>query len=1047
MRVVHPESLEDAQEIARVAGGTASFVAGATALQLLWANGGTKPEQLIDLSGIAELEGIQVEGGDIRVGALTTLCEIASDEDLQTGAPLLAHAIGSVAGPAVRNLATIGGNIANRNGCLLPVLLALQARLVVFRSGALAEIALGDWLRETPTATDIVCAVNVPASGADAVWIHRKVGLRRAFTPSVVAIAGVVHVDGDRIGECRIAVGGGVVSPSRIVSAEQTLQGKSIESCDWASVSDTILREVEAPDDVFRSGAYRRKAAAGAIVHALKVKLGGVADHVHTDPPPPALAREEIELGKQTLPDRWFTRPDMPEKVDATLSYLTDVREDGMLVGRILRAGVPHARLVSIDVSAAEALPGVAAVVTHGDIDGENGFGIVFQDQPALCHDKVRYAGDPVAAVAAVDAATAEAALGLIRVEYEPLPLVDDTKIALDPRSAAVHESGNVQTDLHFDRGDIEAGFLEAAHVVEDIYEMPRQMHGFLETEGGFARLEADGTLHVAAGGQHNYRDRMQLSRILGIPEERIRVTSSPTGGAFGGKDELTVQPALALLALKSGKAVRLHLDRTESVLAGTKRNPMRLRMRTGCDKDGRLVAQEVDLISDSGAYASLSPGVLETALEHAAGPYVIDNIRTRGRLAYTNNGVGGAFRGFGANQMTFAVECQMDRLAAQCGMSPDEIRRRNLRKPGMPGYLGQRVSLTERCNEMLDAAMSSRLWSCERGLSPDGGDYVGVGMALSYQGNGLGTIPHDEGGGVLRLAEDGRIEALLGLDELGQGLHAAIASQVADFVGCARDDVRPVTGDTLLAPDSGSTTASRGSYVLWNTARRTAPEFVRRMTAAAGSLLGKDPQDLCLVAGGIADRRSNSGDLLISYVDLAAALGPAERPSVSTHFAFPKTEHDGGNARYIFAFGATIARVAVSRVTGEARVLNLDLHSAAGPVIDVASYLGQMEGGAIQGLGFTLLEDSLMRDGAYLTTNLDTYMMPGIADTAERLSVFAQESLDEGDDLGPRGVGELGIASVTPAIVNAVGDAIGYWPSRTPLSPEAILDHMETMQ
>ncbi|MBW8638873.1 molybdopterin-dependent oxidoreductase [Hoeflea sp. WL0058] len=1047
MRVVHPDSLTEAQEIARDAGGTACFVAGATALQLLWANGGAKPDILIDLGGIAKSRGVVAEGGDIRIGALTTLSDVASDEGLQTGAPLLAHAIGSVAGPAVRNLATIGGNIANRNGCLLPVLLALEARLVVFRSGAMREIALAEWLGETATATDIVCSVNVTAPGEGAVWIHRKVGLRRVFTPSVVAVAGVVHFDSSRLGECRIAVGGGVVTPSRLVSAEKALQGRSIESCDWASVSETIMREVEAPDDLFRSGAYRRKAAAGTIVHALKAKLDGVADYVHADPAPPTLASGEIALGKQMLPDRWFTRPDMPEKVDATLSYLTDVREDGMLVGRILRAGVPHARLLSIDVSAAEALPGVAAVVTHRDIRGENGFGIVFQDQPALCHDKVRYAGDPVAAVAAVDAATAEAALGLIRVAYEPLPLVDDPEIALEPQSEAVHDSGNLQTELHLDRGDVDAGFLEAAHVVEEIYEMPRQMHGFLETEGGYARLEADGTLHVAAGGQHNYRDRMQLSRILGLPEERIRVTSSPTGGAFGGKDELTVQPALALLALKSGKAVRLHLDRPESVLAGTKRNPMRLRMRTGCDKDGRLVAQEVDLVSDSGAYASLSPGVLETALEHAAGPYVIDNIRTRGRLAYTNNGVGGAFRGFGANQMTFAVECQMDRLAALCGLSPNDIRRRNLRTPGMPGFLGQRVSLTERCDEMLEAAMTSRLWSCERGLSPDGADYVGVGMALSYQGNGLGTIPHDEGGGVLRLAEDGRIEALLGLDELGQGLHAATVSQVADFVGCARDDVRPITGDTLLAPDSGSTTASRGSYVLWNTARRTAPEFVRRMIAAAGLRLGREPEDLCLVAGGIADRRSNSGDLLISYVDLAAALDPDERPSVSTHFAFPKTEHDRGNARYIFAFGATIARVAVSRATGEARVLDLDLHSAAGPVIDVASYLGQMEGGAIQGLGFTLLEDSLMRDGAYLTTNLDTYMMPGVADTAERLSVFAQESLDEGDDLGPRGVGELGIASVTPAIVNAVGDAIGYWPSRSPLSAEALLDHMETMQ
>jgi CO/xanthine dehydrogenase Mo-binding subunit len=418
-----------------------------------------------------------------------------------------------------------------------------------------------------------------------------------------------------------------------------------------------------------------------------------------------------VEVSRAVVGDRWRVRPDIEDKVAGRLAYLTDYRRSGMLIGRILRAGIPHVRIVSVDTSAAQTLPGVAAVVTAKDIKGQNGYGIVIQDQPALCADKVRYAGDLVAAVAAVDEATAARALALIRVAYDPLPVVDDMERALAPDAPAVHASGNLQREMHFSRGDVDAAWSRCAHIVESTYVTPRQMHAYMETEGGYVVPEADGTVTACVGGQHGARDRLQLSRILGIPEHRIRVVTSPTGGAFGGKDELTVQPALALLALKSGRPVRLHLDRAESVLAGRMRNPMRIRMRTGCDEAGRLIAQEVDILLDTGAYASLSPMVLETCLEHACGPYEVANVRNRGRLAYTNNGICGAFRGFGANQMTYAIECQVTRLADAAGIDPIEFRRLNLRKPRSPGYLGQKIAPTDRLFEMLDAAANSDLW------------------------------------------------------------------------------------------------------------------------------------------------------------------------------------------------------------------------------------------------------------------------------------------------------------------------------------------------
>jgi len=718
----------------------------------------------------------------------------------------------------------------------------------------------------------------------------------------------------------------------------------------------------------------------------------------------------------------------MAAKVAGTFPFLTDHRAPDMLVGRILRAAHPHARILSIDTARAEALPGVRAVVTHRDVPGLNAFGIMWQDQPALCADTVRYTGDAVAAVAAVDAATAEAALHLIHVAYAPLPVVTDPEQALHPDAPALHPNGNLATRLGLTRGDPNA-FAHAAHIIEDTYQTPRQMHGFLETEGGYAVPQPDGSLLIAVGGQHGARDRQQLARILNLAPDRLRIITSPTGGAFGGKDELTVQAPLALLALKACAPVRLHLSRAESVAAGTKRAPMGIRMRTACDATGRLIAQEVDLLADAGAYASLSPAVVETALEHAAGPYLIPNVTTRGRLAYTNNGTCGAFRGFGANQMAYAVECQIDRLARACGLDPVAFRRLNLRGPDDTGFLGQTLAPSDRLSQMLQAAADSPLWSAQ---GPD----VATGMALNWQGTGLGTLPDDRAGGTLRLAPDGKIEVLCGLDEMGQGLLPGLQAVVADRLGCARADVRPIVGDTGTTPDSGSTTASRGGYVVWRLADLCAPGFARDLLVAACRRLSLPEGTLWICPGGPAATGTNSAAPILTFADLAQT----DRPESSASFDFPKAAYSGGNARFIFESGVTLARVQLDRATGQVRVLDLHLHTAAGPVIDLASYLGQIEGGAVQGLGFSLTEDVLYRAGHPVTANLDSYMMPTIHDRPLRLAVTADETLDPGDPFGPRGVGELGIGAVTPAIANALGALTGRWPQAAPFSPEEML-------
>jgi xanthine dehydrogenase D subunit/xanthine dehydrogenase C subunit len=1037
VRVVRPRTSEEALSLKGEAGGAALYVAGATALQLDWVKGASQPDVLIDLTHIEALSGIDVEAGAIRIGAATKLGVAERSELLRDKLPLIADAIRVVAAPSVRNLGTVGGNVAGRTGCLLPALLVSDARLRLVGGAGERTLALAEWLAGPVDRSELLVAVSIPIE-AFARAIHRKVGLRAAFTPSLIGAAGVLVTDATgAVKTARFAIGGGIVRPQRLPRSEALAVGRPPENIDWRAVHDSLLGEIEAPDDAFRTGAYRRRVAANVIVAGLRGSPSSTAPRRAATPAvrrPPA----ERTLSHAVAGNEWRVRPDEADKVFGRFPYLTDHRRPEILVARILRAGIPHARILSVDTSAAEALPGVAAVVTAKDVRGLNGYGIVVQDMPALCDDKVRYAGDAVAAVAATDGDIARAALALIKVEYEPLPVVDRMEAALEPGAAAVHAAGNLQRELHFARGDVDAAAGSCAHIVEDTYVTPRQMHTFMETEGGYVVPEADGSLTVCVGAQYGLRDRMQLARILAMPEERIRIISGPTGGAFGGKDELTVQPAMCLLALKSGKPVRLQLDRAESVAAGWKRNPMRIRMRTGCDAEGRLVFQDVDVLSECGAYASLSPGVLETALEHACGPYVIPNIRTHGRLVYTNNGVCSAFRGFGANQMTYAIECQVSRLAEFVGCDPLEMRRINLRAPGTPGPLGQSIGPSERLVEMLEGASASPLWAKPRGPS-DGHVATGVGMALNFQGNGLGSVIPDPGGGRLSLGDDGKIEAAFGLNEMGQGILPAIQSCVAAALGCDREDVRPIIDDTGRTPESGSTSAARGIYVVWRSAQLAGADLGAKLRAVAGTILQRAPQDLAIVPGGVGEAGSNSRRPVLSFAELARRA-PSGALAADAAFEFPKSDYHKGNARFLFATGAALARVSVDRLTGEVRILELEQHTAAGPVVDVAAYLGQVEGGAVQGLGFTLTEDALMERGAYLTANLDTYMVPSVADAPRSMRVLAVESLDPGDPYGPRGVGEIGIGAVAPAIAAAVADAIGVWPAVTPFRPEELM-------
>ncbi|MBM7563304.1 molybdopterin cofactor-binding domain-containing protein [Paenibacillus sacheonensis] len=808
-------------------------------------------------------------------------------------------------------------------------------------------------------------------------------------------------------------------------------------------------------------------------------------------------------LNRQSSGERWRARPDGPGKVTGALAYLTDRTAPDMLIGRVLRSPHPHAAILAIHAEKARALPGVHAVLTYRDVPGLNGYGIAVQDQPVLCVDRVRYVGDAVAAVAADTDAIADQALSLIEVEYRLLPIVESPAAALADGAPLLHGDGNILHRTDYKRGDVDVAFASCTHIVEEVYDSPRQMHTYMETEGGLFVPEKDGRLTVHSPTQHGFMDRLQLSRITGMPEERIRILSSPIGGSFGGKDELNVQPYGALLALKTNRPVKIHNSRKESVRAGLKRHPMVIAMKTGIDANGAILAHQVKITADTGPYATLGAEVLNFATEHALGPYRYGSVEVDSVSVYTNNGMSGEFRGFGGNQAIFALEGQMDRLADACGMDPWDFRLRNMRESDAPGPFGQPIAPTNGAKQAWDALEASSLWQERRQnesaatvlRSESSGGMkapwlkTGIGAAFIMHGSGLGVGIPDPGGGRIKLAPDGKIEVQFGYEECGQGLLASLELMLIEQFGFAPEDLRLVIGDTDVVPNSGSTTASRATTMMWKSLQRLRPGFQKELLAAAAALLGLPEELLRLGRGGIwnsraiGENRGNRGrEADVEYADLAAAAGDmagidisgiadtgsgnaackhgadvdvtedteerllltyralagkTPRPIVAeTSFAFPASPFPRTGAHYLYTFAAVAVKAEVNTLTGRVRVLEQYHAVAAGPVVNPQGYLGQIEGGSIMALGYALTEEALMQQGQYATSNLDTYLIPTIADAAGEMAIEPIEELPEGDNYGPRGIGEIGSVGLAPAILAAVHDATGKRLNRLPIDP-----------
>lgn len=727
-------------------------------------------------------------------------------------------------------------------------------------------------------------------------------------------------------------------------------------------------------------------------------------------------------------------RIDGRDKVDGTQVYPSDFVLDGMLSLKIHRAPHPHAKILSLDTTKAEAFPGVVRVITAADIPGNKMTGLMQSDMPLLCDEIVRRQADPLAIIAAETEVAARSAAALIEVEYELLPVISDVRAALQPGSPRVHPAGNLVAELHFNQGDIEKAFARADLVFEYEYQTGRQEHAFLETEGGTAYYDEEGRLTVRFGGQHPHWDRQIIAGVLGLSEDKLRVISPFVGGSFGGKDDIDVQCYLALATHLTGRPSRIQYDRQESILSGNKRHPFTVVIKSACSREGEWIAADVKLYADTGAYAGWGVEVLKTAVNNCLGPYRIPHTRVDAFCVYTNNSNASAFRGFGGLQATFPLEQQVDEMARACGMDPIEFRKKNTLEPGETAGLGFILEDRLSFKDVLSAAQEGPIYSQRDQLvslpeRESSSKKRGIGIAASWMGVGYGRGVPDSAEVHIRLKDDGHYQFLLGGTDMGQGNATALMQIAAHELNAGMEAFELVLGDSL-GPDAGSCDAARQMSLVGSAALDAALDLREKIINEAARELDADPQNLKLVGGTIVNKHSGEARPL-------EGLGEITGRGVWT------TPEDQAMAPGIPAFlyttGAQVVLVEVDLQTGKVDVLKMHNVIDTGKTINQQGVEGQSDGGLVQGLGYALFEDCVVQDGEIMNTDFSTYLIPTIADVPEEIVTTCLEVPGKIGPYGAKGIAEMVLVPTAPAILNAVYDAIGERFTKIPLTAEDV--------
>jgi CO/xanthine dehydrogenase Mo-binding subunit len=711
-------------------------------------------------------------------------------------------------------------------------------------------------------------------------------------------------------------------------------------------------------------------------------------------------------------------RPDGFAKVTGAARYVDDVTLPGMMHGATVRSPHPHARILGIRWFP-ERAPAGALCLTAADLPGPNGVQLIDDGWPILAADTVRHVGEPVALVAAPTLLAARQALAAVEVDYEPLPAVLDMD---DPNPLPpLYEIG-------MDSGDIEAGLAQAAHVIEGEWRTGHQEHIYIECQGMIAWEEDEGVT-VLGSMQCPYYVHKALTHAFDLLPEQARVRAAAVGGGFGGKEDFPSALAIhaALLAKASGRPVKMIYDRHEDIVATTKRHPAIVRHRAGVDAGGRLLALDIEILMDGGAYGTLSSVVLSRALLHSFGPYRCPNVRIRGKVLRTHTAPNSAFRGFGAPQVEFALERQMDKIARAVGVDPLEIRLRNVVEPGDRLPTGQVLDESTSARLCLEEAASrtrfrERWQELEEARNRHQGPMRGIGLSLYFHGAGF------TGNGerrmkspvTVRLLPDGRIEILTAMTDMGQGCGAVFTQIAAAAAGVGPEDLVFAEPDTAAVPDSGPTVASRTTMIVGNLIVRTLTELRQRV---------------------VAWNAGRAGSFRDAARDYFKMLGPAE---ITLHHEPPETQVFDestyrGAAYPAYAWGCDVVEVEVDPDTLSVRPLHVTAVCEVGRAIHPTLCAGQIEGGTLQAIGWALMEEVKLDKGRYLNDRLATYIIPTVLDTP-KMDIHLLERPWEGGPFGAKGVGELPMDGGAPAVAQAIENATGILVTGIPATPERLL-------
>lgn len=744
-------------------------------------------------------------------------------------------------------------------------------------------------------------------------------------------------------------------------------------------------------------------------------------------------------------------RSDGAEKVTGKALYTVDVELPGMAHGKILRSPYAHARILRVDGSKAEKLPGVYAVITREDQKNIRMFGAAYKDQTIVAVDKVRYAGDPVAAVAALDEATASAALELIEVDYEELPTVTNLDEALAPGAPLVHEfsaDGGELMGQHYEapkefsgtnlcyrfsyaNGDVERGFTKADHVFEHTFSFPRVQHFSMEPHATVAHFEGD-RLTLWAGTQEPFTLREHLADIFHLPLSKVRVIVPYVGGGYGGKLAVKTEPLAAMLSWKAKRPVRLAHTIEESFKTVT-RHPARVRIKTGVNKDGKLVARQCIIHMETGAYADAGPRVTQKAGYRCFGPYRLAHMKTDAYTVYTNTVPAGAYRGFGTLQVTWAYESQMDIIADKLGLDPLEFRLKNLLKKGelytpgdTPVDCDLKAGLLQAAEEIGWGLKSSK---------PGPGKSLGKGLAVCMKDGG-GT--YKVSSAAVKMNADGSVVLLTGTVEIGQGARTALSQVAAEELGIPFEAVTVAELDTDVTPYDVNTNASSSMVVMGLSVQRAAQDLKREILRHAAKILKTKAERLALSGGKIVGAKNQT----LTFTELMQKVFLSRSGEMIGRGAYQSIKSEKaalGSPTNFWEISWGAAEVEVDRDTGEVKLLKYVSLADVGKAIHPVLCEGQDEGGVINAIGHSLMEEMIYRDGQLLNPNLVDYRVPSFNDLPKDFVTILVESENGPGPFGAKGTGEGGLLPVAAAIGNAVYRATGLRLYELPLTPERV--------